>query len=72
VGQNITSWTAYAAIFKKSPVGLRNDMLDNATVSPFTNVTTISPADMLLMQQTVWDVVSNHLPLQPSPHRAHQ
>ncbi len=72
VGQNVVSWTAYAAIFKKSPVGLRNDMLGNATVSPFTNVTPISRADMLLMQQTVWDVVSNHLPPEPSPHLAHQ
>jgi hypothetical protein len=51
VGQNVASWTAYATIFKKSPVGLRNDVLDNATVSPFTNVTAISPTDMLLMQQ---------------------
>jgi hypothetical protein len=72
VGQNVASWTAYAAIFKKSPVGLRNDMLDNATISPFTNVTAISRADLLLMQQTVWDVESNHLPLQPSPHLVHQ
>jgi hypothetical protein len=72
VGQNVTSWTAYAAIFIKSPVGLRNDVLGNAAVSPFTNVTAISPADMLLMQQTVWDVVSSHLPPQHSPHLAHQ
>jgi hypothetical protein len=72
VGQNVTSWTAYVAIFKKSPVGLRNDVLGNAAVSPFTNVTAISPADMLLMQQTVWDVVSNHLPPQPLPYLAHQ
>lgn len=72
VGQNVTSWTAYAAIFKKSPVGLRNDVLGNAAVSPFTNVTAISPTDMLLMQQTVWEVVNSHLPPQPSPHLAHQ
>jgi hypothetical protein len=52
VGQNVASWTADATIFRESSVGLQNDALDNATVSPFTNVTAISPADLLLMQQT--------------------
>jgi hypothetical protein len=43
---------------------LARSKFENATVSPFTNVTTTSPAHMLLMQQTVWDVVRNHLPPQ--------
>lgn len=67
LGQNVVSWTAYATIFKESSVGLRNDVLDNAAVSPFVNVTAISPADMLLIQQTVWDVVRNSSSPRPSP-----
>jgi hypothetical protein len=57
VGENVAAWTAYATIFKKSPVGLPNETRGNGTVAPFTNVTALSPADMELMQQTIWDVV---------------
>lgn len=57
VGQNVAAWTAYATIFKQSPVGLPNDTRGNGGGPPFTNVTDISPADLKLMQQTIWDVV---------------
>ncbi|MDD5199429.1 MAG: dockerin type I domain-containing protein [Terrimicrobiaceae bacterium] len=63
VGQNVAAWTAYAAIFRQSPVGLVNDVNANGVAAPFVNNTAISPADMLLMQQTIWDVVSQ----QPKP-----
>jgi hypothetical protein len=58
VGQNVVSWVAYAVIFKQSPVGLSNHEVGNSLVKPFVNVTEISPADLKLMQQTIWDVVT--------------
>ncbi|MDR3403950.1 MAG: hypothetical protein P4L99_15745 [Chthoniobacter sp.] len=60
VGQNVAAWTAYATIFKKSPIGLPNDILTSLPcVPPFENVTDISPADLKLMQETVWTVVNS-------------
>jgi len=59
-GQNVAAWTAYATVFKKSPVGLPNDILISLPcMPPFENVTDISPADLKLMQETVWAVVSS-------------
>ena len=57
VGQNIVSWTAFATIFKESPVGLPNGTRGNGIRAPFTNVTKVSPTDLKLMQQTIWEVV---------------
>ena len=57
VGQNIVAWTAYATIFRKSPVGLSVDSMGNGTAKEFKNVTEIDDHDKLIMQQTIWDVV---------------
>jgi hypothetical protein len=59
VGQNIASWTAYATIFRQSPVGLPLNILGNGVVSPFVNVTNMDDHDRLLIQQTIWNVVTN-------------
>lgn len=58
IGENVAAWTAYATIFKQSPVGLPNDTRANGLAAPFTNVTDVSPADLHLMQQTIWAVVN--------------
>ncbi|MDD5674124.1 MAG: hypothetical protein PHC61_08180 [Chitinivibrionales bacterium] len=58
-GQNVAAWTAYAVIFKKSPVGLANDSMPNGIDDAgYTNVQTINDHDKLLMQQTIWEVVT--------------
>ncbi len=57
IGCNVTAWTAYAVIFKKSPVGLPNDPHPGKEYPPFKNVVEGSPADLKLMQETVWEVV---------------
>ena len=60
LGANVAAWTAYAVIFKKSPVSLPANGLDKGTSQPpFENVTEISPADLKLMQETVWEVVTS-------------
>ena len=60
IGKNIAAWTAYAVIFKKSPAGLPNNATtDGSTVPPFENVDMVSPADLKLIQETVWEVVSS-------------
>lgn len=60
LGANIAAWTAYAVIFQKSPVGLPANGLDKGTAQPpFETVTEISPADLKLMQETVWEVVTS-------------
>ena len=57
-GQNVTAWTAYATIFKKSPVGLSNTPHKDQDYPPFQNVMEISPADLKLIQETIWEVVT--------------
>ncbi|MDD5675335.1 MAG: Ig-like domain-containing protein, partial [Chitinivibrionales bacterium] len=57
-GQNVAAWTAYATIFRKSPVGLQNDIFGNTIGAGYTNVTAIDAHDVLLMQQTIWNVVT--------------
>lgn len=59
IGQNVAAWTAYAVIFKKSPVGLPNDIHPSKDYPPFKNVTEVSPADLKLLQETVWEVVTS-------------
>jgi hypothetical protein len=60
LGANVAAWTAYAVIFQKSPVGLPAHDLDKGTSqAPFQKVTEISPADLKLMQETVWEVVTS-------------
>lgn len=60
LGANVAAWTAYAVIFKQSPVGLPANGLDKGTSqAPFQSVTEISPADLKLMQETVWEVVTS-------------
>ena len=60
LGANVAAWTAYAVIFKKSPVGLPANGLDKGSSQPpFESVTEISPADLKLMQETVWEVVTS-------------
>jgi hypothetical protein len=60
IGKNITAWTAYATIFKKSPVGLPNNShAKDSIVPPFQNVAEVSPADLKLIQETIWEVVSS-------------
>jgi hypothetical protein len=57
-GQNVAAWIAYATIFKKSPIGLPNDIVPELPcIAPFENVTEISPADIKLMQEIVWSMV---------------
>ena len=59
IGKNIAAWTAYAVIFKKSPVGLPNNShLKDSLVPPFQNVAEVSPADLKLIQETIWEVVA--------------
>lgn len=59
MGQNVAAWTAYATIFGKSPVGLPNSVHPSKDHPPFRNITEISPADLKLMQETAWEVVSS-------------
>ena len=60
LGANVAAWTAYAVIFKQSPVGLPANGLDKGmSQPPFQNVSEISPADLKLMQETVWEVVTS-------------
>jgi hypothetical protein len=59
IGQNIAAWTAYAVIYKKSPVGLPNDIHPSKDYPPFKNVMEVSPADLKLIQETVWEVVTS-------------
>ncbi|MCX7007238.1 MAG: hypothetical protein NTY53_08310 [Kiritimatiellaeota bacterium] len=60
IGKNIAAWTAYAVIFKKCPVGLPNNShLKDSLVPPFQNVAEVSPADLKLIQETIWEVVSS-------------
>jgi hypothetical protein len=59
IGKNVAAWTAYATIFKKSPVGLPNHIHADKDYPPFKNVTDISPADLRVMQETVWEVVTS-------------
>ncbi|MEI8196956.1 MAG: DUF4886 domain-containing protein, partial [Phycisphaerae bacterium] len=59
VGKNVAAWTAYATIFKKSPVGLPNNKLPEKDYPPFHDVSEIAPADLKLMQETVWEVVTS-------------
>lgn len=59
IGFNVTAWTAYAVIFKKSPVGLPNDPHPGEDYPPFKNEVDIPPADMKRMQETVWEVVTS-------------
>ncbi|HEX4142806.1 MAG TPA: DUF4886 domain-containing protein [Pirellulales bacterium] len=60
LGANVAAWTAYAVIFQKSPVGLPAHGLQNGSNQPpFKSVTEISPADLKLMQETVWEVVTS-------------
>ena len=59
LGSNVTAWTAYAVIFKKSPVGLPNDIHPDKDYPPFKNVTEVSPADLKLIQETIWEVVNS-------------
>jgi hypothetical protein len=60
LGANVASWTAYAVIFQKSPVGLpANGLGTGSAQPPFEIVKEISPADLKLMQETVWEVVTS-------------
>ena len=60
IGKNIAAWTAYAVILKKSPVGLPNNSHPkDSLVPPFENVAEVSPADLKLIQNTIWDVVTS-------------
>ena len=60
LGANVAAWTAYAVIFQKSPVGLPANGLEKGTSqAPFADVREISPHDLELMQQTVWEVVTS-------------
>jgi hypothetical protein len=60
LGANVAAWTAFAVIFKKSPVGLpANGLEAGKSQPPFENVTEISPADLKLMEETVWEVVTS-------------
>ena len=60
LGSNVAAWTAYAVIFQKSPVGLPAVNLDKGMAqAPFETVREISPADLKLMQETVWEVVTS-------------
>lgn len=64
VGQLAAAYTVYATIFQKSPVGLPNVVGDskastNNCIAPFTAPTSISAADLLLMQQIVWATVTS-------------
>ena len=68
LGANVAAWTAYAVIFQQSPVGLPANGLDKGvSQAPFQNVTEISPADLKLMQETVWGVVTSE-ELRPYTH----
>jgi hypothetical protein len=68
LGANVAAWTAYAVIFQKSPVGLPANGLDKGMAQPpFQTVTEISPADLKLMQETVWEVVTSE-DLRPYTH----
>jgi hypothetical protein len=55
LGQNVTSYTAYATLFGQSPVGLPNDVF--ASGGSFPEVPA-SPEALEIIQQTVWDVVN--------------
>lgn len=59
IGKNVAAWTAYAVIFKKSPVGLPNDIHADKEYPPFKNVTEVSPADLKLIQETIWELVTS-------------
>jgi hypothetical protein len=56
-GINVTGWTAYATIFKKSPVGLVYDKINKAVKAPFPNMHITDVHDLQLIQQTIWEVV---------------
>jgi hypothetical protein len=59
IGKNIAAWTAYAVIFKQCPVGLPNNSHPkDSLVPPFQNVAEVSPADLKLIQETIWEVVT--------------
>jgi hypothetical protein len=59
IGQNVTAWTAYAVIFKKSPVGLPYESHMEKDYPPFKSVVEVSSGDLKLIQETVWDVVTS-------------
>ena len=59
IGAYVAAWTAYAVIFKKSPVGLPITINPGKDYPPFKEVRDVSPADLKLMQETVWEVVNS-------------
>ncbi len=56
-GINITGWTAYATIFKESPVGLIYDKKNITVKAPFPEMHITDAHDVQLIQQTIWEVV---------------
>lgn len=59
IGAYVAAWTAYAIIFRKSPVGLPVILNPGKEYPPFKEVLDVSPADLKLMQETVWEVVNS-------------
>jgi hypothetical protein len=59
-GINVAGWTAYATFFKKSPEGLSYDKIDIswAVTAPFLDQHITDAHDLLLIQQTIWEVVT--------------
>lgn len=67
-GSNIVAYTAYATIFKQSPLGLADPLRDvpgdpyynsnYAVTTPTYSAANPSPASLAIIQQTVWDVVN--------------
>ena len=59
LGKDIAAFTAYATIFKLSPVGLANNpnIGTNTYTAPYTDPVP-SAAALQIMQQTIWDVVN--------------
>lgn len=62
IGKNIAAWTVYACVFDKSPVGLPNYSFAAGAAAPFLEVAA-SPEAAAIIQQTVWDVVSQMKPV---------
>ena len=56
-GINVTGWVAFATMFKKSPVGLVYDKINKVVKSPFPEMHITDSHDLLLIQQTIWEVV---------------
>lgn len=62
LGSNIVAYTAYAVMFKESPVGLAavlDDVNNNATYTGGYAPSTVTPDALKIMQETVWDVVTS-------------